>query len=356
MGTYPTLPAYILSSGQDLQEYINEHPKLMGDNVINKFGKNLPFLPKVLSIAKALTLQVHPGKALAGKLHQQNPKQFTDDNHKPEIAVAMTDFEAFCGWKPLPEIQDLFQKVTPLQKYMPQQQAHFDIETVKRVVLSILKDSEDNIEKIEEQIKQQPLTAFGKSDHIPKLLPRLQEQYGKRDPGTLVALFMMNYLQLKPGQACFIPADGIHAYLSGDIVECMARSNNVLNAAFCPPDARDSPDLFISTLGPRPHSPEDAMLPSKPYEKSVNGKTIVYEPDMEEFNMLYTKLESKNTEELKAIEGPSILFSTKGAGIMKARGKTVDLKEGYIFFVGAGESTTFETKEDGLEIWRAYVE
>lgn len=62
MGTYPELPSYVLATGEELQTVINKHSKeLFGETVLNKFGhKDLPFLPKVLSIAKALPLQLHP--------------------------------------------------------------------------------------------------------------------------------------------------------------------------------------------------------------------------------------------------------------------------------------------------------
>lgn len=62
MGTYPELPSYVLETGEDLQDVLDKHSKeLIGSNVIGKFNHTkLPYLPKVLSIAKALPLQLHP--------------------------------------------------------------------------------------------------------------------------------------------------------------------------------------------------------------------------------------------------------------------------------------------------------
>jgi mannose-6-phosphate isomerase len=61
MGTYPELPSYVLETGENLQDVINAHPdQLIGKTVYKKYGRDLPFLPKVLSIAKALPLQLHP--------------------------------------------------------------------------------------------------------------------------------------------------------------------------------------------------------------------------------------------------------------------------------------------------------
>lgn len=62
MGTYPTLPSYVLETDEDLQDVLDKHSaELIGHNVMKKFGHTkLPYLPKVLSIAKALPLQLHP--------------------------------------------------------------------------------------------------------------------------------------------------------------------------------------------------------------------------------------------------------------------------------------------------------
>lgn len=62
MGTYPELPSYVLNTGEDLQDVLDKNStELIGNNVVNKFNHtSIPFLPKVLSIAKALPLQLHP--------------------------------------------------------------------------------------------------------------------------------------------------------------------------------------------------------------------------------------------------------------------------------------------------------
>ena len=226
---------------------------------------------------------------------------------------------------------------------------------MKKITLAILKDSDSSLEACQAEIAKQPESAFGKQTYVKKLLPRVQEQYGTADPGSLVALIMMNYLQMKPGECCFIPADGIHAYLSGDIVECMARSNNVLNVGFMPRQDRDDPDLFISTLANEPHSEKEALLPAESFNGSGSGKTKVFEPPIQEFNMLWTKLDGAGSEKVRAIDGPSVMWTTKGSGTLKSKGKVHGIKKGYIFFIGAGAETEFETNE-GLEIWRAYAE
>ena len=165
----------------------------------------------------------------------------------------------------------------------------------------------------------------------------------------------MNFLTLSAGEAVYIPADAPHAYLSGDIVECMARSNNVLNTGFCPRPDRDDIELFTATMQFAPHTAEEVILPPTRSEKGTLGKTEAYKPEMSEFNILKTTLQRGEKEVVKAIDGPSVLFATSGTGTLEAEGTEHEISWGYVFFVGAGIETTF-VAQGGLEIYRAYAE
>lgn len=357
MGTYPDLPSYVLESGEDLQDVLDKSPKeLIGQQVIEKFNHTkLPYLPKVLSIAKALPLQLHPNKDLATKLHQTDPSQFTDPNHKPEIALALGPFEAFCGFKQLSTISKLLQ-LPPLQQFLPSSPNEpFTDKTLKEVVRTMLKAEPDVIRSVNEELLKLSDEKLGDQAYIKKLLPRLAEQYDQSDNGTIVALITMNYLQLEKGDSIYIPADGIHAYLSGDIIECMARSNNVLNTGFCPRADRNNIDTFCDVLTFEPHDAKEAILKSEKFDRSKNGKTKVYAPPLSEFNMLATELWKGEKETVGALKGPSVMIVTKGKGKMKADGKEHELSDGYIYFIGQGTEIEFES-EEGLQAFTAYAE
>ena len=62
---------------------------------------------QVLSVRKALSIQSHPDKKLAEKLHAEHPKLYPDDNHKPEMALALSSFEALCGFCPSEELREV---------------------------------------------------------------------------------------------------------------------------------------------------------------------------------------------------------------------------------------------------------
>ena len=165
----------------------------------------------------------------------------------------------------------------------------------------------------------------------------------------------MNFLTLSAGDAIYVPADAPHAYLSGDIVECMARSNNVLNTGFCPRADRDNIELFTAALTFSPQSAKEVLLKSTTSRRGRNGKTVEYKPDMSEFNMLKTTLGSGETETIERVCGPSVLFVISGSGNLISESKSYDLKQGYIFFVGHGVETMYEAEQD-LVVYRAYSE
>ena len=167
----------------------------------------------------------------------------------------------------------------------------------------------------------------------------------------------MNFLTLDAGDAIYVPADAPHAYLSGNIVECMARSNNVLNTGFCPRADRDSVALFSAALTFSPHNADEVLLPAKKSDKGKNGNTEVYAPPMSEFDMLRTRLGRGEKEVVTAIAGPSIIFVTSGQGTMKAGNDTFDVREGYIFFAGQGVEVELEGQgSEQLDVWRPFAE
>ena len=212
------------------------------------------------------------------------------------------------------------------------------------------------MKQVQDDLAKIPRDTLGDQAYILDLLPRLQEQYSKADNGSLVALICMNFLTLQAGDAVYVPADGIHAYLSGDIFECMARSDNMLNVGFCPRADRNSIDTFTGALTFNSVSEDTMLLPSKPADQfSWDGKTVIYAPVLSEFNLLVTRLGKGEKEGVRAVNGPSIMIVLHGSGTMKVKGEATELKEGYIFFIGHGVDVEFESRED-LIVYRAYAD
>jgi mannose-6-phosphate isomerase len=114
----------------------------------------------------------------------------------------------------------------------------------------------------------------------------------------------------------------------------MARSDNVLNTGFCPRADRDSIELFTAALTFSPKNADEALLKPKDSDKGLKGHTQLLAPPMSEFDMLVTNLKGKETETIKALQGPAVLIVTGGKGTLKAEGKEHEVKEGYVFFIG----------------------
>ncbi|XP_009999644.1 PREDICTED: mannose-6-phosphate isomerase [Chaetura pelagica] len=107
MGTHPRGDAVIRDNRipqKTLGQWIADNPACLGAKVKDNFQGHLPFLFKVLSVNTALSIQAHPNKELAAKLHAQFPEHYPDANHKPELAIALTPFEGLCGFRPVREI------------------------------------------------------------------------------------------------------------------------------------------------------------------------------------------------------------------------------------------------------------
>lgn len=246
-------------------------------------------------------------------------------------------------------------KLKPLERFLPPYQSFTD-ETLRQVVKSLLGLPPFIVSQAAGDLQSLPESCFGKAGYIPGLLERLRKQYGDFDNGNLVAAVLMNYMTLGPGESVFVPADSIHAYLNGDIVECMARSDNVLNTGFCPVPERDNIDLFTRAITFQPHKATDALLPRTKSDKGLNGKTDQYAPPFSEFKVLVSWLSSGEKETHKAILGPSIMIVVKGNGKMKTPGdKRIELKEGYVFFVGQGTAVDLES-DMGMVVYRPFAE
>ncbi|KAK6335390.1 Mannose-6-phosphate isomerase [Orbilia brochopaga] len=377
MGTHPSLPSIDLETGRSLQDLISLNESLLGPAVVGRFGTGkLPFLFKVLSIRKALSIQAHPDKRLAEQLHVNDPKNYPDDNHKPEMAIAITPFTGLCGFRPLPEIKEFLSTVKPLADLIgPDAIEHFT-----QLSASTTKgDPEKGLREVYEKLmssSQEAITASAKAlveaaktDKAPfaggaslpdgrsfaDLIVELDSQF-PADVG-LFSTFFLNFVYLTPGQGMFLQANEPHAYLSGDIIECMASSDNVVRAGFTP-KFKDVPTL-ISMLTYR-SAPVDAQIMKPepyPFDKvtpDTEAEAALYDPPIKEFAVVRTLL-TRGSIEFEGILGPSIIIFTKGNGTISGGGggkKRIDVGPGSVVFVGAGLHIGIQG--DDIECYRAF--
>ncbi|CAD7930585.1 unnamed protein product [Amoebophrya sp. A25] len=224
--------------------------------------RDLPFLFKVLSVGKALSIQVHPDKSLAEKLYREQPTVYKDPNHKPEIAIPLGPFEALMAFRPKQEILFFVETIPELyvltgdivagaatapgngedQQVVPRLYAalmHQNAETVKEQVHSPHHEVHKLVERLrrvesgEEVLRNDAdATTSPFTPALQRLILRLNEEF----PGDVgvFSVFFLNYVQADRGNFLFCEAFVPHAYLSGDCVECMALSDNVIRAGLTP--------------------------------------------------------------------------------------------------------------------------
>ena len=231
----------------------------------------------------------------------------------------------------------------------------FDDGALRQLCKTLLTLPPDTVSEAIRKLQDAPMSEFGNDHHVPSLLDRLSKQYSKFDNGNLVAALLMNYMILEPGEAVYVPADSIHAYLSGDIIECMARSDNVLNTGFCPRPDRDDVELFAQALTFKPHDPGESLLQSKKSPIGTKGKSNEYAPPFSEFNVLCTTLSPPETEKHRVLGSPSVFVVTQGCGKMNVGDGTIhDIGEGNVYFAARDAELEFSTKS-GLTLYRAYA-
>mmetsp|Transcript_4147 Transcript_4147/g.6115 ORF Transcript_4147/g.6115 Transcript_4147/m.6115 type:complete len:394 (+) Transcript_4147:131-1312(+) len=331
MGTHHKGPAKVIIDGKS---------QLLSESI----GSELPYLFKVLSVAKALSIQAHPDKKLAQKLHKERPHIYKDPNHKPEMTCAVTNFEAMCGFRPSKEIADYLDSFPEFRALVGEQVANSFCKAVcgegeeklkaeLKLLFSTVAESkkEDVAEQVAAMVKR--ISGQSKTTDVEKLIIRLNTQY-PADVGVFAPLFL-NYLILKPGEAMFLGANEPHAYLSGDCIECMACSDNVVRAGLTP-KLRDTPTL-CSMLTYK------AMKPSIMKGNAIDNISRMYTCPIDEFELTVSNIPANTTYSLPPVPADALILVYDGSGTVSNKEENASLKKGSVLYVKGKSSVKFET-------------
>ncbi len=241
IGAHPKASSEIEIDGKkvSLNEIIRKYNfECLGEYVSKKFGGNFPFLLKILSAANALSIQAHPNKLQAEKLHELDPENYPDDNHKPEIAIALDSLIAIAGFRPVKEIQYNLSLLPELKNFVD-----------KQLIDKIIKaGNTSEAEQFTQDLYRSIMIKAEDKENLSKCIEQIISRFKDKGPLTpeesqflkqnklfgadigLFSLFFFNIIELKPGQAIFTGAGIPHAYIKGNIIECMANSDNVVRA------------------------------------------------------------------------------------------------------------------------------
>lgn len=352
MGTHPNAPSEVEVNGRKvlLAQIIKTFPEeILGHLVIERFGAQLPFLFKVLSAGEALSIQAHPNKKQAEILHQKDPEHYPDDNHKPEIAIALDQLTALVGFRSLTEIEQVlmeFPEIIRLSQSFGSSGENFKLESssFRNFVSELMKTAnnqpdqlEITLQSMEEKIRQR--SQLSERD---RLFLELREKYGT-DVG-LIYIYLLNLLHLKKGQGVFLKAGVPHAYLKGNIVECMANSDNVVRAGLTPKfkDIETLIDILTFETGP-----VEIM------DGSVAGE-FEYRVPIQEFSIKHFAIAEGERTELP-LKSVAIMIVTQGEGKVLFEDGKVTVKQGESYLLPASlREVRFEALTN-FEVFCAFV-
>ena len=276
-GTHPLGESRCLAENQSLSESL---------------GKRLGFLVKFLSAERALSIQVHPNldQAKAGFDLEQSqaipisdPKRnYKDASHKPEGLIALTSFRALCGFRPRTELLTVFTEFGKSESEFASLATELLSEAPLEKIFESLIENSDLAKRFVQTVESSqsnPVAAKAR-----ELVATLLKQF-PGDTGALVAL-MLNEVALEPGEAIYLPAGNVHAYLSGLGLEVMASSDNVVRAGLTSKHVDVAEVLAIADFS-------ELVEPRLRPKKLAEG-LIEYPVDSSEFRIYRAEVSGKN--------------------------------------------------------------
>jgi mannose-6-phosphate isomerase len=360
MGAHERAPSKLrLDAGSlPLNELIRQAPRhWLGKRVADQY-RDLPFLFKVLAARSPLSLQVHPtlSQAREGFAKEERggipllapERSFKDPNHKPELAVALTPFQAMAGFRDPHEISTLLGPelcaTLNFKGRHPEELRGF-----VRLVFSIERDAYHALEaRLRARAEELLHSNLRKERQTGAMVLDLQDLF-PHDPGQFGPL-VFNILALEPGDGLFVPAGVIHAYVKGSVLEIMACSDNVVRAGLT--IKHIDVDLLCDTLNPvvRP------VLIRPEQEHFGWGSKTAYATPAEEFRLERLEVQANPAGASPGARlsykpsGPEILLCTGGNFRVHAENELVLPARASCFVAGS-------CTEVGLEgygtLWRA---
>ena len=304
MGAHPKAPSHVKTSQGEisLRDFIDAQPEVtLGTRVIKLHGKELPFLMKVLSASEILSIQAHPNKQQAELLHRQDPKHYPDANHKPELAIALDNLNALVGLKDETDLREILKRIPELETLT---KAHNNNGLCKKIFETLITLATSSPEKVAATVKKLKHRLESKSVSLSfeeQLFIDVAQKYPEHDVGLLL-LFVLEAHIFKSHEGVFIPAGVPHAYIRGNIIECMANSDNVVRAGLTPKfkDTKTLLDIMDYSIKPQIYNP--------PKTKG----TFTYKVPATEFIVHLWKTTRGEVLQLKEVDGPAILLVVEG--------------------------------------------
>lgn len=263
-------------------------------------------------------------------LHATYPDVYKDPNHKPELAIALTDFLALCGFR---THEDLYTQLTTYQPLteliganeIEKLKTDSSQESLKACYTKLMHSSQETVNDCIAKLAV-IVNSTSDSDLISNVFQLANTNF-PNDIGTL-SIFFLNILQLKPGDAIYLSANVPHAYLIGDCIECMACSDNVIRAGLTPKfkDVNTLLDMLDFSGG----SADQKIF--KPSE--IGTYTQLFSPPVRDFAVVKVAVpQGVDQHTIQNRSYGSIILVLEGSA--EVNNKALLLKEGSIVFLPA---------------------
>lgn len=357
IGAHPSAPSRVVTEAGEmpLDRFIAADPeRVLGPGVVARFGPTLPFLMKVLAAEAPLSLQAHPDAAQAREgfarenaegLAADAPERcYRDPNAKLELICALGEFEALCGFRRVPEIRaDLEALEAPALEAglaaLRGQPGQTGLAALFRTVMEL--DAEAH-RRLVDEVVERVAAAAAASDPRLSWVVRLAELY-PGDVGVLAPL-LLNHVVLSPGEALFLDAGRLHAYLGGTGVELMGNSDNVLRGGLTPKHV-DVPELLGALV-----------FEAGGAETLRAGADGGYATPAREFALRVLEVSPASPRRLPPARGVLILLCTQGRGeLIDAGGSRQAVEPGSAWLVPAALGYELRARDPGLVVYRASV-
>ena len=351
LGAHPASPSVLVPPTPEattLPELIAAEPAqtLGPDGLAGESYEGRPrlgYLLKVLSAAGPLSIQAHPSPEQAregfarenelGVPIDSAERNYKDPFHKPELIFALTPFDALCGFRDVAVTLSVLDRMIATGRA---QNLPIDEVDVLRGMLAVAEDDETALraavglllgggEAAEEIVAQ--ATAIARSPRGTEAaefdVVRVIADAYPGDPGVVLAL-LLHRVALQPGEALYLPAGNIHAYLNGTGIELMAASDNVLRGGLTPKHI-DVPEL-LRVLDFTP-VPAPLLAPSR------TGALELFQPDVPDFELAHVRGDAS-----LELTGPAIVLCTAGSASVQGSSTAVTIQRGQAYFVSPDEA------------------
>ena len=357
LGAHPASPATIVDAASvghaDLVEWIAADPVRAVGPALAARGARLPCLRKVLAADRPLSLQAHPTTEQAQAGYEREDldgialdaydRNYRDRFHKPELIVAVSDtFDALSGFRPLEEVRGVLETLRAADAASERPEpAALDLlearlsgsEPVQDTVEWLLRDGRGGdtgeaawvVERVTLLATSDIALGSPYAESFATVTDLAAEYPG--DPGIVISL-LLNRVRLRRGEALYLAAGNIHAYLRGLGMELMASSDNVLRGGLTPKHIDVTELLEVLDFTP--------IAPPRLEPETPSPGVQTFRPDVPDF--VLHRVEAGADAAHVAIDGPAIVVAEGGdVHLTGALGGT-DLARGTAVYVTPDEA------------------